>query len=209
MCVILLVLKKENNQELNNIIKNNVFNFAVYNDDGFALMAMSRNDKIEPLLIRRLDYDYKTIDEAIDNYDFLNIHLRTATTGERSVDNCHLWRKGNWIFSHNGTIYEMGNAKICDSKDFFDTLFDKKLLKKNKINYEAIQKYMRDSHYTGRSVIYNTEQKKAYLFGDFKTFALNKNYLAVCSADIETQDYISLFNVNFEVEGETGISGIT
>lgn len=202
MCVILLVLKKENNEKLNEVIKNNVFNFAVYNGDGVAVLATSRNKNTEPLYYRGLEYKQDIINKAVSDYDFLNFHFRQATTGEKSNDNCHLWQKDNWIFSHNGTIYDMGNKKICDSLDFFNSLFDKKFLKKNKIKYEAIQDYMLRSRYTGRSVIYNTELKKAYLFGDFKTFALDKNYLAICSADIETTSIVSLFNVGFEVESE-------
>ena len=101
MCVIMLVLKKENNSELNEVIKKNIYEFAVSNDDGNAVLAMSRNKKIPVLSYRGIAHDQDIINKAVDEYDFLNFHFRTATTGEKSDENCHLWQKDNWIFSHN------------------------------------------------------------------------------------------------------------
>ena len=202
MCVIMLVLKKENDEKLNEAILNNAVSFSNYNNDGLSILAMSRDKNKEPLYYRGLDYDYETIKKAVYDYDFINYHARTATKGKKSVDNCHLWKRDNWIFSHNGMISDMGNDEMCDSLDFFNTLFDKKLLKKDKIKYESIQQYISDSRFTGRCVIYNIKQNKAYLFSDFKCFALNRNYLAICSAEIDTESSVSLFNVRFDIESD-------
>ena len=202
MCVILLVLKKQNNEKLNNVVLNNLREFSLYNRDGAAVMALTRDKKKELILNRALNYNHPRITEIVKNNDFINIHLRQATKGKRSVENCHLWEKNGWLFAHNGTISDMGSEEVCDSLEFFNSLVIKKAIRKNTINHEQILKYFYESQFTGRCLLYNIKLKVAYLFGNYKAFLLNRNYLIIASTDIETKEIINLFNLRFETEQE-------
>jgi len=44
-------------------------------------------------------------------------HVRRATTGELSRENCHPFQSGRWLFAHNGSVHDHESLRRCLSSD--------------------------------------------------------------------------------------------
>lgn len=53
------------------------------------------------------------------------VHLRKASSGEKVLENTAPFIDGDWVFSHNGTVYELGSEGVNDSRIFFKMLVEK------------------------------------------------------------------------------------
>lgn len=147
------------------------------NSDGF--FVMSGNEVVKTM-------DLKTAEQAV--YDFpatgLIAHCRYATQGDKTQENIHGYHLDKWQFLHNG-FTGVGDVKSdkSDSLLFFEILVNElNKVKKEKAIANVIQRVSSKHGFIGRAVLIDKEADRAFLFGDFKCYLLNKNYIAICSA---------------------------
>ena len=67
---------------------------------------------------------YGNIEKERMNGIFLS-HLRKASSGKKVRENTPPFIENNWVFSHNGNIYGLGNEQFSDSRIFFKMLVEK------------------------------------------------------------------------------------
>jgi len=82
------------------------------NNDGFSLVSYSPHKHIRTLsqkeFIRAL--------YSLKRSEYLHIHLRKATSGDKSIKNVHMWQIGKYHISHNGIV-----SRYCREKGISDT----------------------------------------------------------------------------------------
>jgi glutamine amidotransferase len=67
---------------------------------------------------------YGNIKKERMNGIFLS-HLRKASSGKKVRENTPPFIEDDWVFSHNGNIYGLGNEQFSDSRIFFKMLVEK------------------------------------------------------------------------------------
>ncbi len=64
----------------------------------------------EPINIQNSDEVSKIVEEVKAN--IIIAHVRKATTGDKTIENTHPFSHENWVFAHNGTVYEKLEEKL-------------------------------------------------------------------------------------------------
>jgi len=199
MCVILSIYqtdKKDTN--LQETLLSLITQLQFKNSDGSGVIAFNSNNK-KRFYHRALKIKRDPIKQTLSNFDIVNFHFRTATRGKICKENVHFWRKGNWLFAHNGAILGYGENKYADSLLFFNELLKKKLLKENgRIKYQAIKKLANKSNFWGRFIIINQKNRRIYYLGDFHTYLLNRKTLLISSQTINFTNYVEFYGMYFE-----------
>ena len=129
MCVILSIYQKTPiaNQALIDKIKS----LEKSNSDGIGIVAFNTKTKTN-YIQRNLDIDKIDLSKILSSFDIINIHLRNATAGKISKDNIHFWKYNNWVFSHNGQIFNYEKLKTQCSKEMSDSyIFFEKMIEAN------------------------------------------------------------------------------
>ena len=183
------------------------------NPDGFFI----QNGNV-PLRTIDKDLAIKTIKGM--PFDNAIMHFRMATVGKKNVENVHGWEQAGFQFLHNGIVSDYSpkrtagynfnttetnpglNWEHTDSYMLFQDLLkkiaeygnsDKKIIK-------AIKYTINNLEFWGRAVLIDKAQDKAFIFGDWHTYIIDKSYLLFSSTDINVgQDYVvKSHGVSFE-----------
>lgn len=203
MCYIMISKRINNNRDLavEAKIKKVALEKLEANSDGFFI-----SDGTVPL--RTMDKDVAI--KAIKDMPFDNaiMHFRFATVGKKDISNVHGWEASGFQFLHNGGVseYEPERDRYgyrvkddkglewehTDSKMLFDDLrlrimkegvSDKKIIR-------AIKWTINNCSFWGRAVLIDKIHDKAFLFGDWRVYLAEKQYLVFSSHDISfEQDY--------------------
>ena len=199
MCYLLITKQLIEKPKARNadIIKKVMLEQMKRNDDGFALQR-----PVENLSLRTLDEEetIKAIN-AID-LDGMIYHARMASVGAVTTDNVHAYDYKGFTFAHNGgssdyavkTIWTGAvstltskNQDNTDSKLFFYDLVDEIEARKatgHKEIAKAIQAQYNDVNWWGRASLYHKESDRLFLFGDWHTYNIGNEYIAISSADV-------------------------
>jgi len=137
--------------------------------------------------------DEKKAEQVVEEMDLDSVmtHFRWASAGAISEDNVHGWEHNGWQIVHNGTISSYatgGRSQVeTDSLLFFNDLMlmlnDIKPQKTKKV-CRTIQKLCTEVDFSGRCALYNAKADKMYLFGDFKTYLYDNQYVIVSSMEL-------------------------
>lgn len=210
MCVIISVIKNENDEKVLEGLRGQLAEFGNSNPDGTGLLTIKEDGSVE--IRRELEIPTNELLQAIKDNPFTSIHFRNATTGEVNNDNIHFWKIGNWAFCHNGSAYtkeEMKDLGLCDSFVFFRQLIKTKCLKNNgKIDIEKTKKLIDAISFWGRFLIINTEKKKAYFFGDYHANLFNDKTLVISSTAVDLSIKKTFYGLIFTKEDDGGIEKI-
>lgn len=137
----------------------------------------------------------------VSMYDVVNYHFRMATQGNKTEENVHFWKRGNWVFAHNGQVFGMGNDRKSDSRVFFNSLIRKKYVMTNGVvKFDKIQEYMYSGGFWGRFILINVKSKKMYFFGDFHFYLLNRAYMVITSAFADFESRLNVYGIEWELE---------
>lgn len=199
MCYLLITKKITDNPSKRNsdTIKKVMLEEMQRNSDGFAIQR-----PIDDLILRTLDEDEAT--KAINKIDLDGTiyHARMASVGAVTEDNVHAYDNKGWTFAHNGgssdyavTTKWVGgkmtltskNQDNTDSKLFFYDLVDEieaRGATGHKEIAKAIQAQYNDVNFWGRASLYHKESDRLFLFGDWYTYNLANEYIAISSADV-------------------------
>lgn len=197
MCYIQMTIKTDKNRASNNVervLRQQVFKAMYDNNDGFFL----KNGKFEVKTLDRKQA-YNALDQA--NMDGLIVHCRLATQGAVDISNVHGYSDGKWQLVHNGWAYGCsGSKEKSDSRIFFEILVRELAnAKTEKTIAKKIQKVVLETEFRGRAILSDNENDRAFLFGDFQVYSINKQYLAICSSK---QDFEAI-TIPYEVAGLT------
>lgn len=94
---------------------NTVMSMSHWNPDGWGV-GWYRDDGTpvvikEPTLAAASNRYHRTAAEGRSR--IFIAHVRRATTGELSYENCHPFTKDNWIFAHNGSVEDYESLMEC------------------------------------------------------------------------------------------------
>lgn len=193
MCFIAITFNetKDENTELINLIKDK----SKLNDDGFGVIYADAEDK-KSKVYREVEYSPAAMADAA-KAQFSIVHLRASTGGTVTKENVHLWRIGNWVFAHNGTVTKLRDDKMADSYVFFRKVIEEKLIKEDKLDYDMIDLLADENSLWGRFLFYNDKTGQAVTFGDWEAKHVNgKSYLL--SADAKMKSTIVHNGISFE-----------
>lgn len=204
MCVILSVYQKTPRKNFEILKK--IEQFSESNRDGAGIVGLSLTDnRLE--INRKLKLKDIKVEKILANFEIVNIHLRNATSGKVNESNVHFWRKGNWLFCHNGVLsdYEKlateKDKEASDSLILFNKMIETKCLNdKDDISIKKINKLFKTLSFWGRLVIINVKTKRVYYFGDFKAYMIDDNTLIVSTAEINFGSVKNFLGLEFENE---------
>lgn len=201
MCVILSIIKiKEDDEKLNNSITNTIELLKESNGDGVGVIALENKKKW--FYQRGLEIKKQKIQEIINNFKIINIHLRFSTSGLIADKNVHFWQIGEWFFAHNGTISgkEYNSNKKCDSFNLFKKLIRMNCFGKNgTIKTKKINDIVSDSSFWGRFIIANPKRNKIYYFGDFHLYVLDRKMMIIASKEINfKKNTLNFLGIEFD-----------
>ena len=199
MCYTAFYLKKRKNEEIEKILRRELKEKQAMNADGFACLKINENFEIKEYK-RELKLLLAT--KMVENFEKYNLfHFRLATAGKKNKLNIHLWRRNDFIFAHNGTVYTYSrNKEFSDSFLFFINLSEKlkKLKERNeKEIVKILENEIEESNLFGRGFLLDLSTKKLYCFGDLKIYC-SKDFLLISSAEVEFKRKRKLFGVDFE-----------
>lgn len=145
--------------------------------------------------------------DVLENYPIFHTHLRQATTGEKTQNNVHFWTMGQWMFAHNGMVYDYttDNKNKTDSQLLFEELYNQGCFtENNKVDFGKVKKIVNTLGFWGRFIVINKETKMTYYFGDWHMYSLNKSGLLIASKSLEfKQKNFELFGVQFEKDTDS------
>lgn len=127
MCIAILQIC--NAKEIN---KESFFAYGNSNPDGFGLMWVDENDKLQSFktLVLQESYDkYKSVFANYNNKSPILVHFRLGTHGKKDLTNCHpFYVNENLGFIHNGVFNVQKVGSVGD--EFSDTYsFNELILK--------------------------------------------------------------------------------
>ena len=162
MCFISITLNpKQKKNSMPDIIQDKL----TYNGDGSGLVAYNKYGN-QSIFMRSLKIGRRIIEQASTN-PLSIVHLRSATTGDVTKENVHMWKKRGWVFAHNGTLTGLGTKEFSDSHIFFEMLLDQKILQAKDIDIIAVEALAKQFHLWGRFTLVNEATKTMYLFGSW------------------------------------------
>jgi predicted glutamine amidotransferase len=204
MCVILSVYQKT--PKVNLALLQKIYELAINNPDGIGIVAFNTNNE-KNLVQRRLKIENTELAEILNSYQVVNIHLRNSTAGVIAKKNVHFWRYDNWLFAHNGQVWNYEkykskcDEKMCDSFVLFEKLLtDGCLTEKNTINFQKMEKSIDEISFWGRFLITNLATKRNYYFGDFKAIMFDQNTLIISTQSLNFGMTINLMGIEFKTE---------
>jgi len=207
MCVILSIYQKEKDFNICRKILRSIELFKEQNKDGIAVVGLNFDNE-KWFYRRNLDISKNDLEKVLLNYDVVNLHLRSATSGEVKDDNIHFWKAGNWFFAHNGVIHEFDKEGLCDSLVLFKELLNRDWIRENgKINFNRIKTFVNTLNFWGRFILINKNTKRIYYFGDFKVNSLNKKVLTISTSELDLADEFKLFGFWFKDLNEIRVIG--
>lgn len=219
MCKIITAYTLKGSEEVKGImerVRAEIIDASVANKDGLALTAQMETGKV---------YGVKTIvpftDDEIasavnERSKAVHAHLRAATAGKVSEGNLHLWRMNGWKFAHNGYVWKFagrseGNKKdntysYCGGKDqeftdsflFFREACREGIITREKIDWEKMLAFAKESDLRGRFVLLNEEDQVAYYVGDWYAYLIGSSVLAFGSApltNLKTKKLVKVWNM--------------
>lgn len=199
MCVILSIYKDKGfTDKTKEKLANKIERLAISNPNGFSIVAMNYDDQ-KKMTKRLLRFDKKVLENALEKFDNVNIHLRFATSGRKDNANLHFWQYNNWHFAHNGTIPKLpGNKIFCDSNLFFKELCKQNIFRGQKyLKLAKIEKLADQKNLWGRLIFVNTNSKKIFFFGDYKSQLIENECLIISSVDLEMTKTIDFLGMHF------------
>ena len=128
MCYIITAIKLQENEPAKKAILQVLASEQENNDDGTGSVCFDRATG-EPKLERKMWKSPSKMLKDLNSFEVINYHFRTSTAGAVDKSNIHFWKKGNWIFCHNGTISGQTDEKASDSNKFFSNIIEKGFLK--------------------------------------------------------------------------------
>lgn len=155
--------------------------------NGFSLMKDGKIIKLEKGLhldVRDIANEVKKVD-----YDWFLFHTRLASMGEKTDENCHPFRRGDFILAMNGT--EPSASFISRVKDITDTEAILDMADKYKLGLTALKNF--SSIFMGfyknkpfvvadntRNIkVYKNNEKKAMIFASNFPISIIKNVYSV------------------------------
>ena len=202
MCFIATIIRQKKDDNLLYPIVKVLAEEQNTNDKGSGAYCFNFRDK-KTFWDRQMFIGAKTVADNIQEYDVCNYHFRLATIGKADVSNVHFWRRGNWLFAHNGTITRFGDANKADSLDYFEKLIEAHFIRSNGfVDYEGITEFTNKTLFWGRFVLINAITNRMYFFGDWHTYLINRSYLMIASSTVSFDNVVNCFGINFEVSGE-------
>jgi hypothetical protein len=204
-----------------------------FSEDQIRKILLEKADtNSDGFFIKQNDFVLRTLDDRVAKkhlhevpLDNFMTHFRWASAGKVTNENVHGWEIGDWIFSHNGSIFDYTDNTIgskmqekADSLQFFEDL----ILQLNKVNTRkdtqvahAINNLTEDVSFWGRATLYNKKTDKMYLFGDFETYLVGGTHIVISSITLnfsgEGKSSGHGFDFTFgqsKLIGEGGIDGI-
>jgi predicted glutamine amidotransferase len=215
MCVIATIVKKNQNKNIEEALKMSLKNFEDVQPHGSGFVGISIIDKKDKkgkkekqaryAFDKQLTMGLDRIAENMESSQCVNYHFRTKTTGDVDLKNIHFWKRGRWIFAHNGWVsqygdsYQAGKArKEVDSYLFFKELISQEALKDNgKIDWNKIGEIDRAKSFSGRFLLIDSELHRLYYYGDFHLYLFERDIMALCSTTIDLISQVDFFKYTF------------
>ncbi len=137
------------------------------------------------------DKEAQTALELID-LDGSMLHWRQATSGEKNVANIHGWEIDDWVFAHNGQVFDYaGQTEIkTDSLQMFEQVLRniRKFGLGNKQVKRAINQEAGEVSFWGRAMLYHKPSDRMFLFGDWNLYLIGKSNLLISSSKLDFID---------------------
>jgi len=202
MCIILSVYQKTKDPRVQNTILNIYEEKKGTHKDGVGIVAYNKTEKGKIYSLRELSINSSKIEELLRAYDIVHIHLRQATTGRVTRDNCHFWNLKGWYFAHNGAVYGEQTRSLqeefTDSYLLFSNLVRNKYIQKGKLKYDKIREHISSINFWGRFTLLDSNTKNMYYFGDFHAYTLGDDNLIVSTTPLTFNPIHTLFGLYFE-----------
>ncbi len=95
-------------------------------------------------------------------------HLRKASSGRRVLENTAPFIKGEWSFSHNGTVRGLGSGDVSDSRVLFRMLVENMVEQRDAVEgiRTALNKVKADHTYSSMTFLL-TDGRSLYAYRDF------------------------------------------
>lgn len=105
------------------------------------------------------------IEVVVNKEDDAMIHLRYATHGSKTKENCHPFEADGFIFAHNGVLPIESKNDMTDSEIYFHRLLPK--LKKYGIDSPQVKKDVENIIGGSKFCIFDTQRQQVKLFGHY------------------------------------------
>ena len=200
MCRVLL-MNKEGEKDIDKIY--GLSKYLKYLEDqlgghgnGFALMKGGKIIRFE----KGLNLDVRDIAKEVKkvDYDWFLFHTRLASVGDKTNENCHPFRRGNFILAMNGT--ERSASFISRIKDITDTEAILDIINKYNLGLPALKCFS--------SIFMGFYKNKPFVVADnthnIKIYKNDKNNALIFASNFPVYITKNIYNVNecFSWNGE-------
>ena len=123
MCFNMIYISKNLVRETPEAILAAVFEQYKKNNDGYSMHAIVYDENIgrfKSVVVRTLKiHKFITVLANLRNIKIIHVHMRDASAGSVSIDNVHMWRVGDFYFSHNGSVYKFVSKNRGSELDMY------------------------------------------------------------------------------------------
>jgi len=181
MCMIIV---KEHGVELPSNFDSTLEYCYQRNSDGMGIALKKKNSKKIYInkTFKKLKHLKKFIKRNVNKEDFLIIHFRLASKGNKSAYfNRHPFPVTNdirkltklelecdMIVAHNGTISNFGDHTFSDTFKFVEEILGDPVIKATIMTNKAVQKLVKETIGSSRMIILSSRTKNALYFGSWE-----------------------------------------
>ena len=183
MCFNMAILLSD--EELFSEVKDDIIDviadMSQFNSDGFSIHYVGSKSRV----VRTLDlYSFIEEIEKIDKAKMIHVHLRARTSGDISIDNVHMWRVGDFYFSHNGFVLSYVYSVYKEHHRFSDSYMlahDKEFINTVMNNPEDLPILLSDRDFHGTAILSRVDGSEVLAYSNATMFLLIDDDVAALS----------------------------